>query len=435
MVVRIKWHCLTVGLFTLWLASCANAPGITPTNLDLLAERFVHLALELGQYDDDYVDAYHGPEQWQRDATENARSLEDIHAAARSAAKTLRAARQPNARSERRRLYLARQYEAIVFRTRMLAGERFTFDEQSQGLYDAVAPRYDESYFQEILDELDLLLPGRGDLTARYADFRRSYVIAPERLDTVFRAAIKECARRTRAHLQLPEGEAFSIEYVGDKSWSGYNWYQGSAKSLIQVNTDLPIYIDRAVDLACHEGYPGHHVYNMLIEKYLLKDLGWIEFSVLPLFSPTGLIAEGTANYGITMAFPGEERIAFERDVLFDLAGLDGAGAALYHEVSALVARLSYAGNEAARRYVDGDIDATAAREWLNRYALLSPERARQRLDFIDQYGAYVINYNLGRDLVGAFVEQAGANRDDQWARFESLLSTPTLPSQLVLDP
>ena len=35
------------------------------------------------------------------------------------------------------------------------------------------------------------------------------------------------------------------------------------------MNVELPIYIDRAVDLACHEGYPGHHVYNALLEQEL----------------------------------------------------------------------------------------------------------------------------------------------------------------------
>ena len=114
--------------------------------------------------------------------------------------------------------------------------------------------------------------------------------------------------------MKLPP-EHFTVEYVTNKSWSGYNWYQGGFRSLIQVNTDLPIYIDRAVDLACHEGYPGHHVYNALLEQHLVKARGWLEFSVYPLFSPQSLIAEGTANYGIEVAFPGRDRIAFEQEV------------------------------------------------------------------------------------------------------------------------
>src|SRR6185436_9984621 len=162
-----------------------------------------------------------------------------------------------------------------------------------------------------------------------------------------------ECRRRTLQHVRLPVAETFTVEYVKNKSWSGYNWYQGDYRSLIQVNTDLPIYIDRAIDLACHEGFPGHHVYNALLEQRLVRERGWVEFSVYALFSPQSLIAEGTANYGIEVAFPGEERAAFEREVLYPLAGLDVSQAVMHDRVQALVDKLSYAGNEAARKYLN----------------------------------------------------------------------------------
>ena len=111
-------------------------------------------------------------------------------------------------------------------------------------------------------------------------------MIPAAKVDTVFKAAIAACKERTARHVTLPPGESFVVEYVKDKPWSGYNWYKGDFHSVIQVNTSLPIYIDRAVDLACHEGYPGHHVYNALLEKHLVRDRGWMEFSVYPLFSP-----------------------------------------------------------------------------------------------------------------------------------------------------
>ena len=227
----------------------------------------------------------------------------------------------------------------------MLKGERLTFDEESKALYDAVAPTHPEAHFQQILDTLEKRFPGEGPLVSRYDAFRRQFVIPSSRLDAVFKTAVEACRERTLAHVKLPADERFTVEYVTNKSWSGYNWYQGGFRSLIQVNTDLPIYIDRAIDLACHEGYPGHHVYNALLEKNLVRDRGWIEFSVYPLFSPQSLIAEGTANFGIEVAFPGKERVAFEERVLFPAAGLDGAKAAAYYEVQGLVDQLSYAGN------------------------------------------------------------------------------------------
>jgi hypothetical protein len=328
--------------------------------------------------------------------------------------------------------YLGRQVSAVRARLRMLQGERLTFDEESKALYDAVAPTHPESHYQALVQTLEKRFPGPGALVERFENYRKGFIIPKDRLDRVFRLAIDACRARTARHLNLPEGESFTVEYVTGKSWSGYNWYQGTFRSLIQVNTDLPVYIDRAVDLACHEGYPGHHVYNTLLEKHLVKDRGWIEFSVYPLFSPQSLIAEGTANYGIAVAFPGEERIRFEREVLFPAAGLDPAKAPEYYDVQALTEGLAYAGNEAARHYLDGRIDAAAAASWLEKYALMSRPRAEQRVRFMDQYRSYVINYNLGKDMVREYVERhAKGDVNRRWAVFEQLLSSPRLPSGL----
>jgi hypothetical protein len=156
--------------------------------------------------------------------------------------------------------------------------------------------------------------------------------------------------------------------------------------------------------------------------------------SVYPLFSPQSLIAEGTANYGIEVAFPGQERVTFEREVLFPAAGIDPSRAAEYYKVQALTERLSYAGNEAARQYLNGQIDRAAAVAWLARFALSSAARAEQRTRFFDEYRSYVINYNLGKDLVKAFIEGRGgtdAQPARRWEEFIALLGSPRLPSGL----
>jgi hypothetical protein len=129
---------------------------------------------------------------------------------------------------------------------------------------------------------------------------------------------------------------------------------------------------------------------------------------------------------------PDAERNAFERDVLFPLAGLPPSRVDEYYAMQTLVRALSYAGNEAARQYLDGEIDAAGAIEWLERYALMAPTVARQRIRFFDTYRSYVINYNLGQDLVRAYVErEAGPDADRRWEVFAGLLASPTLPSSL----
>jgi hypothetical protein len=412
-----------------------NLNDISP--LDRLADSYVRLVLSVGLHDSDYVDAYYGSPHLKVEVEAEKPSLPVI----------LRQAKEAHARSmeidasgfdEMTRLrhqYLTRQLDAVIARIRMLSGATFTFDEESRALYDAVAPTFPESHFQKILEEIASLLPGQGPVPQRFEEFKKAFIIPREKLDSVFQAAITESRKRTRQYIDLPADETFVLEYVTGKSWSGYNWYKGNSYSLIQINTDFPIAIDRAIDLASHEGYPGHHVYNALLERDLVRERKWMEFTVYPLFSPQSLIAEGTANFGIEMAFPGEERVEFERNVLFPRGGLDGSRASEYYKVHALFLNLNYAGNEAARGYLDGTLTRDEAVRWLVDYALFSPERAQQRTRFFDQYRSYVINYNLGQDLVGRYIaSKEGATHDvrRRWAEFQRLLASPRLPSGLA---
>ena len=119
---------------------------------------------------------------------------------------------------------------------------------------------------------------------------------------------------------------------------------------------------------------------------------------------------------------------------MFPLAGLDDSQAETYYQLLDLLAQLNFACNEAARDYLNGDIDRDQAIEWLVHYSLNSKERATQRTKFFDTYRSYVINYNFGKDMVKAYVENGTDDIDERWRRFEHMLSTPMLPADLLLD-
>jgi hypothetical protein len=411
--------------------SCA---GDSPS-LDGIAESYVKLVLAMEHHDPGYVDAYYGPPQWKTEVEDETPSLEAIASTASDLLFKLSERELPDEDSlvGLRHLYLLKQLRALAARVEILQGAEMSFDEESAALYDAVAPRHTVEEFQETLDALDRLLPGKGPLHERVQAFRSEFEIPPERLDTVFTVAIEECRRRTARYIELPEGESFRVEYVTEKPWGGYNWYEGNLHSLIEVNTDLPSRIDRAIDLAGHEGYPGHHVYNSMLEQRLYKDRGWVEYSVYALYSPQSLLAEGTANYGVEILFAPEERLAFEREVLFPLAGLDPARAEKYYAVEEQLKRLAYAGNEAARGYLNGEMTREETVAWLMKYGLSSRKRAEQRTRFFDTYRSYVINYNYGEDLVRIYVETiagAGQDMERRWEVFAGILASPTISSE-----
>lgn len=408
------------------LAACAHRPVDT---LDQVARDYVLLSLTIGEKEAGYIDAYYGPPELQAQAKAEAPGQSLAALAQRTEA--LRARVAGASGDPRRAAFLAAQLTAAATRLQMLQGRKLSFAEESRGLFGATPELKPLSAYDPVLARIEALVPGGGTLAERVEAFQDRFNIPKDRLKPVFDAAIAECRRRTVQHIALPPGERFDMGFVTGKSWSGYNYYQGNAHSRIEINTDLPIRISRAVDLGCHEGYPGHHVLNALLEEKLAKGRGWVEFSVYPLYSPQSLIAEGSANYGIELAFPGDDQLRFETTTLYPLAGLPAGEASQYLALTRAMKDLAGARFTIVRDYLEGRIDRARAIELSQRYQLLSRERAAKSIDFADQYRTYVINYGLGQDMVRADIEAAGSDPRARWARMEQILSEPTLPGDL----
>jgi hypothetical protein len=423
-----------LGLLML-VGACATAPtpAADPTgdNLDAIARDYVALILEIGEREPGYVDAYYGPAEWQAAAKAGPRTVPQLIQGAATLTARLNAV--PTRGVEpvvvQRRKYLLAHVSAASARLRMLSGEKMSFADEAEALFGIRPELLPLSTYDPILAEIDALIPGPGSLTDRVTAFKAHYVIPKDRLQPVMDAAIAECRRRTVRHIDLPANERFTLSFVGDKPWSGYNYYLGDAASRIEINADFPIYTERAIDLGCHEGYPGHHVYNALLEKTFVRDRNWVEMSVYPLFSPMSFVAEGSANYGIDLAFPGDEATDFERDVLFPLAGLDPSTAEKKAQLGDLQRRLARAEYTIADDYLAGRVGREETIARLSKYSLADPAKAAQRLRFIDTYRSYIINYGLGRDVVQAWVERQGPNR---WDGMETLLSSQILPVDLL---
>ena len=419
--------------------SVSTQKQLPPMSMNEIAIAYVKLVLALGELDEGYVDAYYGPPEWRDQAKALKLTAAQIEDQSQSLIARLIATPPEELPTDAelatlRKNYLRNQIGALSARAGMLQGRKFTFDDEARALYDVDAPHYHEYDFQPALKQLDALLPKEpGTLAQRYNRYIDRYAVPKDKLQSVMRAAIGYAQLRVRAHLELPQGEHFELALVGDKPWSAYNWYQGNYTSRIEVNAEQPVSILRVIQLASHEGYPGHHVYNSLLEKDLVRGQGWPEYQVYALYSPQSFIAEGSADFGVELSFPDPQRLNFERE-LFDLAGFDASQVETYDRVVRTAKALNPAAIEAARRYLDGRMDADSAANWLQIYALASPERARQRIAFFDHYRSYIINYSYGEELIRHYVEARGgseAGSDAQWRVFTRLLSTPRVATGL----
>jgi hypothetical protein len=431
-----KIYSVLLPFILLFLLSCAKKEQKTEAQqLNYLAENYVRLGLTIGLYDADFVDAYYGPDSLKPAISKSdifpKDSLLNLVTELRSSLKN--SIEKLNDSSKVRARWMSQQLLAFDRRIRIYSGEFKTFDEESKELFGISAPVYPEEHYKLLLDTLNQLLPGKGTVQDRFQNLANRFIIPENKLDTIFKTTIAEARKSTKAYYSLPETETFTIEYVKDKPWSGYNWYKGNYTSLIQINTDTRIFIERAIDVGSHESYPGHHVYNMLLEKNLYQDKGWVEISLYPLFSPQSFIAEGSANYGIDLVFPGDKKIRFAKEKLLPLAGLDTTFIGIYFKSLAIRGKLNYARNEAARGIVNQTMNDQQALDWLMNYCLYNQETALKSISFIKKYRSYVINYNYGQDLVRNYIELNEKDPKKRWEVFGKLLSNPVLPEKLLI--
>jgi hypothetical protein len=149
------------------------------------------------------------------------------------------------------------------------------------------------------------------------------------------------------------------------------------------------------------------------------------EFTVQPTFSPQSLASEAAATFAVEVAFPGQERVVFERDRLFPLAGLDPQRAARYLRVEQLVDELHTAVPPIARDYLDGKLEFVRAGWALQAQALMAHSDAT--LKYINEYRTYMTTYTYGRDLVEAEVDRnlgSSGSEDLRWRRYLQMMTT-----------
>ncbi len=185
------------------------------------------------------------------------------------------------------------------------------------------------------------------------------------------------------------------------------------------VNTQWPLPVDRVLDLACHEGYPGHHVINSLRDQHLVGRNGWIEAAPLLTFSPPGFANEALASAAPRLVFTDAARLRVVRDELFPLAGLDPVGAERHVQISLALARLDGRTAEITRAYLTGERDVGATTEAFRTSAAM--DRPEATLQFIDGYRAYATAYSGGRATAWQLV---GPDRPDaeRWQRYRALM-------------
>ncbi len=396
--------------------------------LDGISTDYVRLAFRMEPHIAGLIDAYDGPPELREvpPATPAALVREADALLERIATEDLVPSRVD---------YLTAQVAALATLARKLAGEEIAYVDEVRHLFDIEPERVPDDAYAAAIATLDEALPGDGPVSERLRRHKERFHISVDQARLAVETIMDEVRSRTAELVTLPDGEAVEISFVSDKPWSGYNWYLGNARSLVEINTDLPIRANALLDLMAHEGYPGHHTEHALKEIRLYHDAGYGEHSIQLINTPECVISEGIATLAASMIFAEGEGARWQAEHVWAPFGIDADPERETQIVEAQWVLRSVGGNAALMMHAEGRPAEDVAR-YLMEYGLATEEEARHRVRFIADplWRPYIFTYHVGRDLLGAWLDEAPTNGETRASRFVRLLEEQMTPSAVAGD-
>src|SRR3954447_26109712 len=390
---------------------------------------YVRLGLRFDRLESGFVDAYTGNPRIRAEVEdEPAPTAVQLRDQARALLGELDAAGLPADRTD----YLRGQLTGLECTARKMSGEPVGFVEEVACYFQVDVSLGDPDVYAAAHAELETLLPGSGSLAERYAAHRRREECPPGRLDDAVHALSSALRDRVRGQYGLPEVETVRYEVVTDQPWSGFNYYEGNFTSRVAINADLPHRMGQLPHLVAHEAYPGHHTEHCRKERGLVERAERLEHTVFLVNTPECLMAEGLADLGVEASI-GDGWGPWAAEILADLGlHLDGH---LSERIAAAAAPLNRVRQDAAILLHDRGTDPDDVVTYLERWSLVSADRARQQLRFLTHplWRAYISTYVEGFDLLSAWLAARPAEQPVA-DRFLRLLDEPLTPSVVAAE-
>ena len=389
---------------------------------------YVLLGLRIDKVSPGFVDAYFGPPAWSATvAAEPVVPPADLVRSAIALSDALPAQGFP----PRRAAYLARQLQALETTCRRLAGENLSLREEVQRCFELNPERVPEDWFEATLAQFDEALPGKGSLSDRRAAWEARHEVGPEKaavMPRLMEATLAEARRRTKAFIDLPEGEAVEVQLVNGQPWSAYSGHLGNFRSLIQLNTDVPTNLAELMSTVCHEAYPGHHTESAVKEHLLYRGRDWVEHAILVYNTPQCVISEGIAMLAEDMVFAPGEAQRWLAEHVYPEVGVEAEP--VDETVIKLIDDLFWVSrtNAIFMLHEEGRSTDEAVR-YLMSHTQETEQRARRSLGMLTSplYRTYLFTYSEGRRLMAPLLR--GENRLDVFRR---LLTEQVYPSLLA---
>ena len=393
--------------------------------MDLVHE-YLKLGLRFDRVVEGYVDAWIGPAALRAQVADEPQP-EPLDLSRQAAALSTQVADSDLAPA--RIGFLTAHLDALAVGGRRLAGEDMSFVDEVRSYFQVDIALIPTDVFAAAHDEISSLLAGSGPLMDRWSAFREADTCPVPQVETAVRALAAALQERVAGPTGLPAGEHIDFEIAADAAWSGFNYYLGGYRSRVAVNAGVGQRISQLPVLTAHECYPGHHTEHCRKEDLLIERGGELEHCIFLVNTPQCVMAEGLGDLALSAAVgPGWGRWAQEV--------LDGIGPSFDPElVEALEIAsrpLNAVRQNAAIMLHDRGADEADVLDYLQRWWLVSEDRARQMLRFLSDplWRAYTSTYVEGERLLRPWLA-ARPPGQPAMQRFQRLLDEPLTPAMI----
>ena len=392
---------------------------------DPLVRQYLLLGLGFDRLEDGFVDAFTGDPALRKQIESAPKP--DPRELARTA-RELRGELAGSGLNAERSHFVDVHLRALECSGRKFAGEDIGFVDEVEAYFDVRIEKGNEDAYSDAHRLMGEVLPGPGPLAERVQAHRKADEIPAAKLNECVEAMSSALRDLVRGTFGLPASETVEYEVVGDKPWSGFNYYLGDYRSKVAINSDLPQFMANLPRLIAHESYPGHHTEHCRKEAGLVGS-GQLEQTLFLVNTPQCIMAEGLADLALE-AIVGPDWGLWAQDIYADLGlSFDGEKA---QRLSAASGQLLSVRQDAALMLHDEGRSLDDVALFLERWSLSTPERARQSLKFLSSplWRAYTSTYVEGYRLLGGWLDEVpvGAERTE---RFRRLLDEPLVPSSL----
>ncbi len=419
---------------------------MSETALNAMAQQYLDLTLCKSRCDESDIQWYTEGPFWRRTSMrfsreykilpdyeigdmKHGKTLEDILDESAHLKESLKLYKKKACPEEMQRVdYLIDHVGNLNTRTRLMLGEKMSYDAMTKGLYDLVTPSFDHSKFDSIVGELSQAIPGTGTVQEKIGEFKHKITVPPGKLLRVMQDCTLAFHDMSMKHMTLtgnsmPRVRVRELPDPGMEFLSilfGYDYNHLEYER--NFNLGFRWLADHVLECIGHEMEPGHITYYEKRTRTMI-DTCWPEMAVVSQYSSSSAFTEGSARHVIDLCFEGSmgKKIDFEREYIFSSAGLDQGLLELmplWHRYSEIA---GYGKLEASRNIWDGIWTKEEALSFLKKYAFAENAAGTAAVDSLAADMGHFTSHDYARDVVKEYFDAVARTVEDQWRLYEKL--------------